>query len=196
MRASRRMARAPRSRSGRGASRRGAHRARPPTVPAVLLLIAAILAGCRIEHTGNPTGREISNTALAVEVTHVLAASAAGWNGGDLGTFMDAYLDSPTTTYWGSQGLLRGYAEIRRHYAPRFAPGAERDSLRFDDIEARRLGTDYALATSRWVLFRGDSVTATGPFTLVLRRVEGEWKIIHDHSSTFPRPTAADSPSS
>jgi beta-aspartyl-peptidase (threonine type) len=173
-----------------------AYRSRPRTVSAALLLIAAILAGCRIEHTGNPTGREISNTALAVEVTHVLAASATGWNRGDLGTFMDAYLDSPTTTYWGSQGLLRGYAEIRHHYAPRFAPGAERDSLRFDDIEARRLGTDYALATSRWVLFRGDSVTATGPFTLVLRRVAGKWRIIHDHSSTFPRPTAGDTTTS
>ncbi len=160
---------------------------------AALLVAAAAASGCRIEHTANPTGREISNTALAVEVTHVLAASAEGWNRGDLGTFMDAYLDSPTTTYWGSRGLLRGYAEIRRHYAPRFMPGATRDSLRFDDIEARRLGTDYALATSRWVLFRGDSVTATGPFTLVLRRVEGEWRIIHDHSSTFPRPAPADS---
>lgn len=170
-------------------------RGRAWTLAATLCLMTAA-AGCRIEQTANPTGREISNTALAVEVTHVLAASAAGWNRGDLGAFMSAYLDSPTTTYWGSQGLLRGYAEIRHHYAPRFLPGATRDSLRFADIEARRLGTDYALATSRWVLFRGDSVTATGPFTLVLRRIEGEWRIIHDHSSTFPRPAAADSTSS
>jgi len=196
VRARRRPARARRSRGGRGTSGRAANPSRPRIVCAALLLIASTFAGCRIEHTGNPTGRETSNTALAVEVTHVLAASAAGWNRGDLGTFMDAYLDSPTTTYWGSQGLLRGYAEIRRHYAPRFAPGARRDSLRFDDIEARRLGTDYALATSRWVLFRGDSVTATGPFTLVLRRVEGAWRIVHDHSSTFPRPAAEDSAAS
>jgi ketosteroid isomerase-like protein len=165
-------------------------RRRAPALGGLLLAAALALTGCRIERTENPTGRETGRTALALQIRRVLDASAAGWNAGDLGAFMDAYLESPTTTYWGRQGLVRGYVAIRHHYAPRFAPGAERDSLRFDQIEARRLGAEYALATSRWVLFRGDSVTATGPFSLVLERVAGAWKIIHDHSSTFAPPAA------
>jgi len=158
--------------------------------PAALLLACVLGAGqgCRVEHTDHPTGREIATTDLVRQVTEVLSASAAGWNRGDLGAFMEAYLDSPTTTYWGAADLLQGYDAIRRHYAPRFRPGAGRDSLRFEDVRARRLGTDYALATARWVLFRGDSVSASGPFTLVLRRMEGRWRIIHDHSSTFRPP--------
>ena len=28
-----------------------------------------------------------------------------------------------------------------------------------------------------------DSVTAQGPTSLVMRRVEGRWRIVHDHSS-------------
>ena len=158
--------------------------------PAAVLLACVLVAGqgCRVERTDQPTGREIATTDLNREVAEVLTASAAGWNRGDLGTFMDAYLDSPTTTYWGATSLLQGYDAIRLHYAPRFRPGAERDSLRFEGVRARRLGTDYALATARWTLLRGDSVTASGPFTLVLRRMEGRWRIIHDHSSTFRPP--------
>lgn len=155
-----------------------------------LLLAATVLAvaGCRIEHTDEPTGREMSSTGLVRQVTLVLSESAAGWNRGDLGTFMAAYLDSPTTTYWGATGLVQGYEAIRRHYAPRFRPGAVRDSLSFEDVRARRLGSDYALATARWVLFRGDTVASSGPFTLILRRMEGDWRIIHDHSSSFRPP--------
>ena len=151
----------------------------------LLAVILLALAGCRVEHTDEPTGREMSSTDLVRQVSLVLTESAAGWNRGDLGTFMAAYLDSPTTTYWGATGLVQGYEAIRRHYAPRFRPGAERDSLRFEDVRARRLGSDYALATARWILFHGDTVASSGPFTLVLRRMEGDWRIIHDHSSSF-----------
>ncbi len=173
----------------RGGARAGR---RPRSLPwlAALLLLWLAPSGCRIERTETPTGKETGQTDLALAVAHTLEESAAGWNRGDLDAFMSAYMDSPTTTYWGSRGLVRGYEEIRRHYAPRFVAGAARDSLRFDGIEARRLGADYALATSRWVLFHDDSVTASGPFTLVLRRVEGDWRIIHDHSSTFTPPGA------
>jgi ketosteroid isomerase-like protein len=59
-----------------------------------------------------------------------------------------------------------------------------RDSLRFENVHARPLGPDYAMATARFVLFRGDSTTASGPFTLVLHRMDGRWKIIHDHTSS------------
>lgn len=165
-------------------------RDRHPAAGLLVLTVALLGAqACRIEHTDEPTGREVSDTGLNREVNRALAASAAGWNRGDLGTFMAVYFDSPTTTYWGSRGLLHGYAAIREHYAPRFTSGAPTDSLRFENVRARRLGTDYALATARWVLFRDDSVTSAGPFTLVLRRVEGEWKIIHDHSSEFETPS-------
>jgi ketosteroid isomerase-like protein len=58
-----------------------------------------------------------------------------------------------------------------------------RDSLFFRDIEVDLLGPDVANAVAFYVLMRGDSVTSTGPTSLVVRRVEGRWRIVHDHSS-------------
>ena len=116
-------------------------------------------------------------------IDSMLTASAAAWNRGDLEGFMSTYLEDTTTTFLTASGLGQGYAWIRNRYAPRFEPGAARDSLRFTELRVRALGADHALATARYVLFRGDSTTATGPFTVVLRRTEAGWKMIHDHTS-------------
>jgi ketosteroid isomerase-like protein len=121
-------------------------------------------------------------------VVRMLEESAGAWNRGELAGFMDDYLESTNTTYIGSTGLLSGYESIRDRYAPMFEPGATRDSLRFEDVRVRRLAAVEAIATARWILYQGDTVTNSGPFTRVLRHTSGGWKIIHDHSSSDPAP--------
>ncbi len=122
---------------------------------------------------------------LQSAVDSLLRTSAAAWNGGDLDGFLLWYRRGAETTFIGSSGLLHGWEAIRERYAPRFAPGASRDSLRFEGLETRPLGDARALATARYVLFRGDSTTSTGVFTLVLEETPQGWRIIHDHSSAL-----------
>ena len=81
------------------------------------------------------------------------------------------------------RGPVYGFDAIRARYAPRFEPGGVRDSLTFTDLVVRPLDADYAIATARYVLVRGDSVTATGPFTGVMRREREGWRMIHDHTT-------------
>jgi ketosteroid isomerase-like protein len=118
----------------------------------------------------------------------MLDASAGAWNRGDLDGFVSTYADDSATTFVSGGQVQRGFAWIRQNYAPRFAPGARRDSLRFERFVARPLGREFTMVTARYVLFRGDSVTSSGPFTLILRRQGTGWKIIHDHTSSDPRP--------
>jgi uncharacterized protein (TIGR02246 family) len=117
-------------------------------------------------------------------VRTMLTQSAEAWNAGDLDRFVGDYADDTTTSFMAGGAPHYGFGWIRSNYAPRFEPGAVRDSLRFENVHARPLGPDYAMATARFVLFRGDSTTASGPFTLVLHRMDGRWKIIHDHTSS------------
>jgi len=141
------------------------------------LIVAGVLA-CKSEPPPPPNPFSV--------VAEMLEASALAWNRGDLDGFMSDYLADTTTTFMSGGRVQHGFDWIRDNYAPRFAPGAQRDSLRFEKAEGRALGSDFMLATARWVLYRGDSVTASGPFTLVLRRHDRGWRIIHDHSSTDP----------
>lgn len=147
-----------------------------------LLLAVSFVAGCTIEVEGD------GDADVQGSVQRMLEESAGEWNRGELAGFMDDYLQSANTTYIGSAGLLSGYESIRARYAPLFEPGAARDSLRFEDVRVRRLAAIEAIATARWILHRGDTITGSGPFTLVLRHTSGGWKIVHDHSSSDPAP--------
>jgi beta-aspartyl-peptidase (threonine type) len=119
----------------------------------------------------------------SAELRRLLDQSALAWNAGDLEGFLITYARDSATTFLTVRGLTHGYSAIRDRYASRFEPGAQRDSLRFTDIELRPLGADHLLVTARYVLERGDSVTATGPFTVVWERRPEGWRMIHDHSS-------------
>jgi len=151
-------------------------------VIAWLLVPLSLFSACRIEYVGEGD----ADIQTAVEV--MLAESADAWNRGELEGFIDDYVVSEHTTYIGGGGLLVGYDSIRARYAPLFEPGAQRDSLRFEDVRVRRLAAVEAIATARWILHRDGTVTGSGPFTLVLRHTSAGWKIIHDHSSSDPLP--------
>jgi uncharacterized protein (TIGR02246 family) len=119
-------------------------------------------------------------------VETLLRRSAEAWNGGRLDAFMMWYAKGAETTFIGASGLVHGREEISARYASSFEPEAERDSLRFTEIESRLLAPGLGLATARYVLHAEDSVTATGLFTLVLEETAEGWRIVHDHSSADP----------
>lgn len=113
----------------------------------------------------------------------MLAHGARAWTSGNLDAFVSDYLDSSRTTFVGRGEILHGRAAIRAAYAPRFAPGAAHDSLSFRDVEVDSLAPGVAAVLATYVLSRGDSVVAHGPTSLVIIRVGGRWRIVHDHSS-------------
>ena len=127
------------------------------------------------------------STALT-EIRAMLDRSAAAWNQGDLDGFMSSYAPGEGTTFIGRRGIVRGPDEIRAGYAARFAPGAARGTLHFEDLEVDLLAPDVANAIAYYVLTQRtaagtDSTIARGPTSLVVRKLGGAWKIIHDHSS-------------
>lgn len=165
-----------------------------PSVPdrsrrrATLAVLGATLlaSGCRIESVGNGGEPAPEEPGLDILVAVMLETQAIAWNDGDLDGFMAAYARSPETTYIGASGLIVGIDGIRARYAPLFEPGAARDSLRFADLVTRELDPRLGIATARYILERDGAVTSTGPFTLVLMRVEGDWRIVHDQSAADP----------
>ena len=150
--------------------------------------LAAVVfgGGCRLESLNGNGDSAAIEPDLQAHVAALLDRQTAAWNAGDLDGFMSGYDRSPTTTYLGSSGLIEGYESIRQRYAPGFAPGAERDSLRVAELRVREVETRVAVATARYILERDGEVTATGQFTLVLLNAEGAWLIVHDQSAADP----------
>jgi uncharacterized protein (TIGR02246 family) len=154
---------------------------------AITLLLAAAIAACRTGGETTASGSNSSVVTLASQIKTQLDRSADDWNRGDLERFLSDYAPESTTTFVDGRRARHGFEFIRQNYAPRFAPGARRDSLRFEEVEARYLKPDLALVTARFVLTRGGQVTASGPFTLVMEQRPAGWRILHDHTSSDPR---------
>ena len=124
---------------------------------------------------------------LTTEFQQQFQRSANDWNRGDLDKFMSDYAHDSLTTYVAGGHLRFGYDRIREGYAPRFAPGAQRDCLRFEEFHVRVLSSTLALVNARYILYRDDATTSSGPFTLVMERQADGWKILHDHTHSDPR---------
>src|SRR2546421_8430134 len=94
------------------------------------------------------------------------------------------YARDSLTSYVSGGHVQYGWQPLYDHYQTTyFAPGKRRDSLAFAEVRVRPLTLDLALCTARFRLSRGDSVTASGPFTLLLQKRGGRWQILHDHTS-------------
>jgi ketosteroid isomerase-like protein len=179
----------------------------------LFLILSPGPTGCTFQRQPDTNGEGETldpDSAAATAVIAMLRASAGSWNAGDLDGFMDDYWRSEDLTFSGSSGVTRGWEGLRTRYLESYwAPGAVRDSLSFEDLEVSLLGDETALALGRFVLTgRGEGeaaslegaaaptegvVTSTGFFSLVLRLMDGEWKIVHDHTSEAePRPEPRD----
>ena len=146
-------------------------------------MLAAACARAAGSYHATPSQR----TGVRAELEAMLRRSAVAWNRGDLDGFMSDYLPSDSTTYIGGRGLVRGPAAIRASYARLFTGEIQRDSLSFVILDVDPVAPDAANLIAQYILTRHadgrDSVTARGPTSLVVRRVDGRWRIVHDHSS-------------
>lgn len=148
-----------------------------PSLVGVLLLLAA----CRPDAPAPPDLSEKRETrALLAQFRQ----SSEAWNRGDFDGFLGMYAQDSATGFVSGGHVNHGAIWIRKHYQPDFAPGAPRDSLRFEEFEVRPLAPTVALVTARYILYRNGQTTSSGPFTLVMERRTDGWKILHDHTST------------
>ena len=119
------------------------------------------------------------------EVHAVLEAQRVAWNAGDLAQFMQGYEQADDITFVSPAGVRRGYAQLAADYATRYVDKAAMGALQFRDLELRLVAKSVALAIGRFVLTpAGEGAQqASGMFSLVLRRSEAGWRVVHDHTS-------------
>lgn len=139
---------------------------------ACVMLMSSALAGCVSPGGGSPTRAEIAD---------VLGQQAAAWNTGDISAFMRPYWHSPDLTFSSGGRLTRGWESALDSYRKRYPTRAIMGHLTFSNLEITELGSDAALMLGRWRLEREEPIGGT--FTLVWRRLDGRWVIVHDHTS-------------
>ena len=139
------------------------------------------------------------NGAATVEtaVRNVLARQQAAWNAGDVDAFMRGYWNSEELSFSSGGTTTRGWQATLDGYHTRYPSLAAMGQLTFGELEVTPLGDDAALVLGQWSLARAPNDDAAnedsasgetledvgGNFTLVFRRIDGQWVIVHDHTS-------------
>jgi ketosteroid isomerase-like protein len=119
------------------------------------------------------------------EIRAVLEAQVAAWNKGKLEEFMDGYWRSPELSFFSGGRKLAGWeATIERYRKTYQAEGREMGKLDFSDLEIQLLAENAALVRGRWRLKMSDGKEPGGLYTLIFRRFNNGWKIVHDHTSS------------
>lgn len=123
-----------------------------------------------------------SNDETAIRA--VLDAQVAAWNAGRLEEFMTGYWRSPKLTFFSGGRKLEGWDATLERYRKNYqSEGREMGKLQFLDLDVQTFGSG-AVVRGRFELTMSDGKKPTGLFTLVFRKFNKDWKIIHDHTST------------
>lgn len=112
----------------------------------------------------------------------ILDNQTKAWNRGDLKGFMKGYWENDSLMYIGKGGVTYGYANTLASYKRNYGDTARMGKLTFRIVHLIPLTKDVYQVVGQWSLVRSAG-NVGGYYTLVFRRIKGEWVIVSDHSS-------------
>ena len=115
-------------------------------------------------------------------IREILSDQTEAWNNGNLEDFMAGYWKSDSLLFIGKSGVNNGWQKTLENYQKGYPDTTAMGKLNFDLLELRQLSPDYFFVVGKWHLQRsiGD---VGGHFSLLFRKIDGQWKIVADHSS-------------
>lgn len=115
-------------------------------------------------------------------IRHMLAAQVAEWNKGSVEGYMKGYWESDSLIFIGAKGPRYGYQATLKKYKEAYPDADHMGTLTSTIISLKKLSPDYCFIVGSWALKR-NAGDVGGSYTLLLRKIKGEWVIVCDHSS-------------
>jgi ketosteroid isomerase-like protein len=148
------------------------------TVPVAVYLTLALATACaHSRETVNKDGE------IVTAVRSVLEMQEAAWNRGDIDGFMDGYDRGGATAFVSGDELTRGWQTVLDRYKQRYKTREDMGTLGFSELSIQPIDPDLAVADGRWQLIRAND-RPHGRFTLLFQRTNGNWRIIHDTTTS------------
>jgi beta-aspartyl-peptidase (threonine type) len=142
----------------------------------LLLLIAGLAAQTAMKADAATPEEAAIRAELNTQVT--------AWNRGDLKGYMQGYWHSPELTFFSGEKESAGWeAAYQRYRAAYVGKDREMGKPAFTNLRVEMLSGEAAFVRGRWQLTMKDGKQRSGLFTVVLRKFDEGWRIIHDHSS-------------
>lgn len=114
-------------------------------------------------------------------ITLSLNAQQAAWNRGSISDFMAAYWHSDSLQFIGSKGITYGWQKTFDNYLKSYDTKEKMGQLKFTLLEFKQFSPTAVFVIGKWQLEREKPVG--GYFTLLWRKINGNWFIVCDHTS-------------
>ena len=148
-----------------------------PFLAGAVLLLAAACASTPVALLPQQEAAE------AATITALLQAQDASWNAGDIEGFMNGYWPSGELRFASGGNVVRGYEATLARYKLRY-PGREgMGQLSTSGYEIDILSEDAAIAHGSWKVTTAEG-SSDGLYTLVLRKMDGQWLIVSDTTTS------------
>ena len=115
-------------------------------------------------------------------ILQMLDTQNQAWNRGDVSGFMKGYWENDSLMFIGKSGVTYGYQNTLENYKKGYPDTAAMGKLTTKQIKMIRVSKEYYFIVGKWYLKRsiGD---ISGHYNLLVRKINGEWVIVADHSS-------------
>ena len=142
------------------------------------LLACILISGCASSSQFNRGDEEQA-------IRTLLGTQIDDWNEGNIDSFMEGYWKSDSLRFASGNAFRQGWEETLNRYKASYPDKAAMGELSFELYEVNVLSPDAATVFGRFHLKREASLgDLTGLFTLIFRKKNGEWMIVHDHTSS------------
>ena len=148
--------------------------------------------------------KETSN--IVEEVRDALDRWNDAWNRGDLSSYLDAYADGESTRYVSNSlqtkpesasMIVKGKEEINALFSDVFEKSRAYQArqsvkkgvaglLSLTELTVEQAGDSDAVAFGQYVMEQSYRKRSTGVFTIHVRKINGVWRILSEHSTPTP----------
>ncbi len=116
-------------------------------------------------------------------VTHLLILQQSSWNKGDIDGYMTHYWKSENLTFVTKDTVTYGWQPTLDRYKRRYPNKQAMGKLNFEIVKTEKLSAQHIFMVGKWALDRKDLEDLQGHFTLIWKKIDGDWVIVADHSS-------------
>ena len=115
-------------------------------------------------------------------IRSILAEQTIQWNKGNIESFMKGYWKSDSLLFVGKNGPKYGYQTTLENYKKSYPDTVIMGKLNFDILRVQPLSATTYFVLGKFMLIRSIG-NVSGYYTLLFRKMKGQWVIIADHSS-------------
>ncbi|HRO42338.1 MAG TPA: nuclear transport factor 2 family protein [Flavipsychrobacter sp.] len=117
-----------------------------------------------------------------VAIRKMLAAQVVEWNKGMIAGYMKGYWENDSLVFIGKNGPTYGFRQTLERYQKSYPDLASMGQLTSTILSIKKLSSEYFFVVGKWELER-TAGNLKGSYSLLLRKINGEWVIVNDHSS-------------